>query len=857
MNNTAQEVKAALITQNEHLLDRFKRKHNIVELVQCRCDAVDSLLQNAWQQCGIVDHSIALIAVGGYGRGALHPHSDVDLLFLFDGELSKTLQILLETFIAYLWDVGLEIGHSVRTLEQSIQLGKDDLTIATALLEARLIAGDTKLFIQLQQQVCSPKFWPAQEFYTAKRQEQDERHEKSSAFNLEPNLKSCPGGLRDIQTITWVSMRHFNVTHLEDLVEHGFLEKIELAELIQCRNFLWDLRFALHIIAGRDENRLLFDFQRDVADLMGFEDATQLAVEQMMKRYYQTIRRVMELNQMLLQLFFRATLKQSKTLEVRPINKRYQRRGNFIEALPGVDFSQPEQLLELFAITLKYPSITGIFAPTLRTLRRARRLLTQPLMLEPACRKIFMEILRHPKGISALSLMHKHNIMSSYLPEWRKIEGQMQFDLFHAYTVDEHTHRLLKNLDRFFQPEFKDEFPLASIVANQLPKRGLLVLAAIFHDIGKGRGGDHSILGSRDAEEFCKLHELNDHDGRIVCWLVEQHLLMSTVAQRRDISDPDVIVDFADKVRDNDHLNYLYCLTVADIRATNENIWNSWKDSLLKDLYFSTQRVLTRGKEKPIDMRARVREHQAKAKSELIKRGVTEVEIEKLWQTFNADYFLRHNPNQVVWHTSAILKHGSNEPLVQISKHMSRGGTEVFVYCENRPKLFATVMAILDNKNISINDANIMTSKIEYVLDTFIILERTGKTVSSSSRIQSLQRTLSKALKTNTTNLPKFKKISRKMKSFTVKTKVTFLPSTRNGTTMMELITLDRPGLLAKVADIFYQCDVTIVGAKISTIGERAEDFFRLKNNAGQPLSSSQKEELKQALIKTLTHLKH
>ena len=850
--STALEVKTALATQNEHLLDRFKRKHNIIELVTQRCNVVDTLLKSAWEQCCLCQNTIALVGIGGFGRGVLHPYSDVDLLFLVEHEPDKDTQEKLSEFIAYLWDVGLEIGHSVRTVHESIELGKKDITIATAQLESRLIIGSSALYQSLKTFLRQDSFWPASEFFLAKKAEQKTRHEKSSAFDLEPNLKSCPGGLRDIQTITWVAIRHFKASHLEELVNHGFLLQEELDELIECRNFLWDIRFALHIISGRDENRLLFDLQREVASLMGFEDATQLAVEQMMRCYYQTVRRVMELNQMLLQLFYRATLGRNKSLEIRPINENYQRRGKFIESIGNTNFSKPSQILELFLTTLRYPSIKGIYSLTLRKLRTARRKLTAPMMQDEECRKLFMEVLRHPRGISALSLMHKHKILSYYLPAWKNIEGQMQFDLFHAYTVDEHTHRLLVRIDRFFQAEHKNDYPLASIVAGQLPKKGLLVLAAIFHDIAKGRGGDHSELGAVDAIEFCKLHNLNDHDGRLVAWLVQNHLIMSMVAQRRDISDPEVVAEFADTVRDSDRLNYLYCLTVADIGATNEGLWNSWKDSLLKDLYFSTQRTLARGKEKPIDIRARVREHQAKAKKELIKVGFVENEIDKLWQNFNADYFLRHDPNQVIWHTGAIIKHNSDEPLVLLSKQMSRGGTEVFVYCQNRPRLFATIMSVMDNKNVNVNDANIMTSKNNFALDTFIILEQNGKTLTSASRIQSLQKAIVKSLSSETKSLPKFKKISRKMKPFKVKTKVTFLPSNRNGTTMMELIALDTPGLLAKVGDIFYQCEVTLVGAKISTIGERAEDFFRLKTNHDQPLNQEHKKALKKALIEKL-----
>ncbi|MDD8057529.1 MULTISPECIES: bifunctional uridylyltransferase/uridylyl-removing protein GlnD [Shewanella] len=851
---TALAAKNALIDLNQRLVEQYTAKHAIADIVKHRSQFVDSLLTQAWQAFALNSGELALIAVGGYGRGELHPHSDIDLLFLVNDEpLSAELESQLSQFITYLWDTGLEIGHSVRTLSQTIEQGKADITIATNLIEARLLSGSEKLFDLLYDNIRQQGFWPSYEFYNAKRDEQISRHSKASAFDLEPNIKTCPGGLRDIQTIAWVAMRHFDAATLEELVEHDFLAPAELEELLECQNFLWEIRFALHITANRNENRLLFDLQRQIASLLGYEDATQLAVEQMMKRYYRTVRRVMELNQMLLQLFKRATLGHTQALEIQPINEQFQRRGRYIEVLDDELFTRAnEEILRLFLMIAKNSNIQDIYAPTLRLLRNARRGLTAPLQDNPACRKVLMEILKHPRGIEALSFMHKHGILSSYLPAWRKIEGQMQFDLFHAYTVDEHTHRLLLNIERFSQAEQKDEFPLGAILINQLPKKGLLVLGAIFHDIAKGRGGDHSKLGSKDAIDFCKLHGMNDHDGRLVAWLVENHLVMSVTAQRRDISDPDVVAEFADKVHDTIHLSYLYCLTVADICATNEKTWNNWKASLLRDLYFSTQRVLARGKEKPVDVKARVSEIQAKAKKELIRRGLKEKDMDALWSRFKTDYFLRHQPNQVAWHAEAILKHNRDEPLVLMSKHTTRGGTELFIYSKDKPKLFATVMTVLDNKNINVHDANIMTSKDNYALDTFVILEQDGEPIIQLSRIQSVRKALEKALASENPKLPKFRKLARIMKPFNVATHVSFLPSARHGTSMMELITLDTPGLLAKVGDTFYRCGVTLLAAKITTIGERAEDFFILQTHSGAALDESQQQQLSEALILAL-----
>ncbi|WP_282166887.1 bifunctional uridylyltransferase/uridylyl-removing protein GlnD [Shewanella japonica] len=857
--NTALVAKNTLIEFNQRLLEQFTAKQPITDLVQQRCQFVDALLLDSWQKFGLDQAFICLIAVGGYGRGELHPHSDIDLLLLSQSdETSQQAKDAISQFITYLWDSGLEIGHSVRTIADTLSQGAQDITIATNLLEARLLMGDNRLYDELYDAIRQPDFWPSQTFFLGKKEEQDLRHEKANAFDLEPNIKSCPGGLRDIQTIAWVAMRHFDAASLQDLVEHDFLTPVELTELLECRDFLWQLRFALHMTSGRNENRLLFDLQRQVATAMGYEDATQLAVEQMMKRYYRTVRRVMELNEMLLQLFKRATLNQTTSLTIYPINNQFQRRGRYIEVLDESVFeNQPEQILNLFLQVARNSNIQRIYAPTLRLLRQARRKLTGPLQDNPECRKYFMAILKHPRGIAALSLMHKHGILSSYLPAWRKIEGQMQFDLFHAYTVDEHTHRLLLNIDRFAQADQKDEFPLGAILINQLPKKGLLVLGAIFHDIAKGRGGDHSKLGATDALDFCKLHGLSDHDGRLVAWLVENHLVMSVTAQRRDISDPDVVATFADRVQDAVHLSYLYCLTVADICATNHKAWNNWKGSLLRDLYFSTQRVLSRGKEKPIDVADRVLEIQQKAQKELLRRGLKQKSINELWLRFKDDYFLRHQPNQVSWHTEALLKHDKQKPLVLISKHTTRGGSELFVYAKDKPKLFATVMTVLDNKNINVHDANVMTSNDDYALDTFVILEQDGEPITQLSRIQSIKKSLEKALASQKPKPPKFRKMARIMKPFNVRTQVSFLPGAKHDTSMMELIALDSPGLLAKVGDVLYRCDTTLLSAKITTIGERAEDFFILQTSDGQALNEEQQTQLSEALSGALSQPLH
>ncbi len=579
------------------------------------------------------------------------------------------------------------------------------------------------------------------------------------------------------------------------MTSHGFLNRAEYRELLDCQNFLWKVRFALHMAINKGDNRLLFDRQRTVAQMLGFEGEGNTPVEQMMKRFYQTVRRVSELNEMLLQLFDEAILGNT-AMDVRRLSDEFQLRGRLIDAVDAELFSrEPAAILRLFYQMAQHPEIAGIHSATLRQLREARRKLNCWLQDLPDCRRLFMALLRHPNGIGLpLTLMHKYGILAAYLPQWNLIVGQMQFDMFHAYTVDEHTHRLLKNIHQFPNPASRQSHPLCHEVFTRLRKPELLSIAALFHDIAKGRRGDHSELGAVDALEFCQLHGLDRYESRLVAWLVRHHLLMSVTAQRRDIYDPDVVTDFAQKVRDEQHLDLLYCLTVADICATNDTLWNDWKGTLLRELYFATQKALRQGLENPPDMRLRIRENQRQAKQLLAQRDVSEEAINQLWGDFKADYFLRHSPEQIAWHCRHIIEHGDNPaPLVIIGKHPTRGGSEVFIYCRDTPNLFATVASALDQKNLNIHDAQIMNSRSNYVLDTFVVLEPSGEPI-SPNRTATIKKALEKALQEPGKLVLRNKPLSRRHRQFSVPTRVVFLPHKGESRhTLMELTALDTP----------------------------------------------------------------
>ena len=833
-------------------------QQSVQSLVKARARFIDQLLAALWQQQDLnQDHSLCLIAVGGYGRGELHPFSDIDLLILSEQQLTPKQQDQLSTFITQLWDLKLEVGHSVRTLDETLQLGKDDITIATNLMEMRRLLGNKALYERLQQAIHAPDFWTSQQFFEAKRHEQQQRHAQyhGTAYNLEPNLKANPGGLRDIQTIGWVAKRHFQTRTMRELVAYQYLTEDEYQELMECEAYLWQMRFALHLEAGRNENRLLFDYQPAVAERLGFGNDGKATVERMMKRFFRTVQRVSELNEMLLQHFEGSILNNHQSAKVQPLDDSFELHGHLIKALDNSVFARRDNLLKLFWHIANNSNITGIHSDTLRLLRQVRRRLMGDLQDYEACRRLFLALMRHPRGMdTSITLMHKYGVLAAYLPQWRNIVGQMQFDLFHAYTVDEHTHRLLKNLYRYTLPEYDNEFPLCSDIVRRMEKPELLFLAGIFHDIAKGRGGDHSELGAMDAKEFCRLHKLSDFDSKLISWLVEQHLLMSVTAQRKDIHDPQVVTEFAEKVRDETRLNYLYCLTLADIRATNDNLWNDWKGSLLRDLYLSTQKAFRRGLEKPMDMRDQIRENQAEALRLLQRQAFTKTEIQHLWSRIKADYFIRYNPKQIVWHCEHILRHKEpKQPLVLVSKAPIRGSTQVFVYTPDQPNLFARLVSALDSKKVAIFDAQIMTNKDGYVMDTFVVLEQNGQPVTSPSRVQSIKRALEQAI-AGKVEPQRHSKLSRQMRQFNVPPKVSFLPGNSKNRTMVEIAALDAPGLLARIGDVFQQCAIQIHAAKITTLGERAEDFFMVSTAEDTALDFDQQSQLKRTLIDHLTH---
>ncbi len=846
-------------------LERYQRwsaeafiSADIDYLLQHRSQHIDQLLQQLWQQFNLADEPLALIAVGGYGRQSLHPYSDIDLLFLADSELTPAQANAVTAIVQLLWDLRLNVGHSVRTIEQCIAEAEKDVSVATSLLEHRRIVGHQPLAEQLNLAIQQQFPWSSRAFYQEKLSEQKVRHQQyhSTSYNLEPNVKSSPGGLRDIQTIAWIAKRHFKTQSEESLVQYGYITAAELVELKEYQQLVDRIRFALHLEANKSEERLLFDFQPGVAARLGYGAPGKHAVEAMMKDYFNAVVGVSELNAMLLQFFDQAILGATADTEAVILNDDFVRIGTLIAARHDQVFQQPAQFLEFLILLAESDKVTAIQAQTIRLLRNARRELEQPLSSDPQCRQLFLQLLRHPRGCGhAFRLMHQHQVLAHYLPQWQQIVGQMQFDLFHAYTVDEHTFRLVRNLHRYSLPEYEEEFPLCAELVAAMNKPELLYIAGIFHDIAKGRGGDHSELGEIDALNFAQQHELEINDGKLVAWLVRNHLIMSITAQKRDIHDPVVIQEFAERVGTKERLDYLYCLTVADIRATNSSLWNNWKATLLENLYLATAKFLQQKKvSTATEMRHRVHEHQAHAMGLLLSAGYSATQVRELWGRFTADYFLRHQPEQIAWHSQHILTIQSDEqlPLILLGDENNQGTTELFIYHLEHEYLFAAVAAVLDSQCLSIHDAQILATRDGYVMDTFVVLQDDGNPLTHAGHIESLKQQLHDVLRQRQPVPSSQRRLPRRLRSFKVKTKVVFVSERHARRTAFELITLDRPGLVARVASVLQALDLNILAAKITTVGEQAEDMFVVTTKQNKALTDDQKQQLRTKIIAAL-----
>jgi [protein-PII] uridylyltransferase len=835
---------------SQNLSQAFSDGTNVRELVSSRSHHIDNLLCELWKYLEI-SGELSLIAVGGYGRGELHPFSDIDLLFLLPNKLADGQTEKISQFVTLLWDIGLIVGQSSRTLKQCIDLAKQDITVVTNLMESRLLCGSKIMFENLKTAAAPRKIWDAKSFFLAKTEEQRLRYKKfdGSSYDLEPNVKSSPGGLRDIQLISWVAQRFYYPQSIFELIKKNIITKKEYYTLVKCQLFIWKVRYALHLVTGKAEDRLLFDYQKATAELLGFSDSDNLlGVEKMMKRYYRSVLIIRNISDILLQVLEQTQIKAKSENKPQVINQHYQINNSRIDAIDPQLFSQdPSQLINIFRLVAEHSEVKGITAPTLRAIRAARNAITPKFIRNEKNKRLFIEFwhTKH-KNSRAIFLMKRSGVLSDYLPAFQKISGQMQYDMFHSYTVDEHTLFLLKNLIEFEDPIAKEKYPLCHQIMAKQNKPEIIYLAGLFHDIGKGRGGDHSEIGSFEAAEFCRQHGVDSDDADTISWLVANHLLMSLVAQKRDTSDPQVIKSFADLVGTQQKLELLYILTVADIRATSHSLWNSWKDSLLKELAFSTLAYLSDEKDDPVEGWQDTKKSALKM---LSKNGFSYEEIEENWQYLGIAYFVKNPAETIAWHSQCIIQHqrknrgeessDSDPTMVAIRKRVDGGGSEIFIYSKDADDLFASLTATIAQHGLNIQGASIHTDTNGYCYDSFFTLNDIGKPVI----IRPEQERLEQAIKTNIKQLDSSKiiiqkRMARQIKHFDVNTEIVFSNDEYSTYTRLDIVAKDRPGLLALLARAFKACNIRLHDARITTLGERVEDTFIISHKDNTAIDS-------------------
>lgn len=859
---------------NDDISRALERGVNIRQLVAARACAIDGLLIALFNWFELDKSDLALFATGGYGRGELSLYSDIDILLLYPDEMEDSTSQKIDRLVAMLWDIGLEPALSVRSVSDALEAALDH-TIASAQLEARLLVGNESLQ-DVPIRIVN-KQWTPRAFYDAKIEEARARYLQHNAteYNLEPNIKNAPGGLRDIHLVGWVTKRYFRVGKLYDLVQQNFLTEKEFDELSFAEGYLWQIRHYLHVLTGRNENKLLFDYQREIAQLMGYEtqpdDQPNAAVERFMRDYYRCAMQISTLSEMLINHYYETIIEphlpDDERPKKQPINARFNQVGDQISMSHHRVFAQhPETILEMFLLMGQY-GIKNVRTHTVRALKIAARGIDQVYRDNPAHQALFLANLKEQNYLfHRLRAMNRYGVLGSYIPAFAQVTGLMQYDLFHRYTVDAHTLFLIRILHRFTDPRFYEDFPLVSSIFQRIERKEILVLAAMFHDIAKGRGGNHSELGETESIDFCLAHGMSLADANLVGWLTRYHLLMSMTAQKKDISDPEVVTVFANLVGNVTHLNHLYVLTVADMNATNPQLWNSWRATLMKQLYSQTRRILRADIDAPTnrqDMISATRKQTLDMLDNVNNQHMNRDEVLRLWDDLGDEYFLREIAEDILWHTEAILNHppiglasnADSPPLVVLREHreLALDAVQVFVYTQDQMNLFAVTMAVFDQMNLDVLDARIITATRDFALDSYVLLDPSGTLLVDEESQQELKQRLIDAFKDPTVLKLTNKRMPRQLKHFEVTTVISFEFNEASDQHIMSLETLDQPGLLARVGQVFLQEKIEVHAARITTLGERAEDMFYISDQNDEPLSTDRLETLKSALIASLS----
>ena len=827
-------------------------QNNILNILNARSNINDALILYTSEKFNISNDEISLIAVGGYGRKEFYPKSDTDLLILINDQKKDQHKKNISHFLAYLWDIGIEVSHSTRTIKECVTEGSRDISIATTLLESRYISGSKIMFENLIKTIDESKsFWSNKDFYQEKVDEQIKRHLQfnNTAYNLEPDIKNGPGSLRDLHTIFWLCKKFLGIDQIEELLNHNILTEKQLQQLINSRNFLSLIRYSLHSETKRAENRLLFEYQKKLAKQLNYEDQDHLiGVEIFMQDYYKSASTISRMNEIILQTLKQQFLEISEN-KVKDINQNFQIKNQLVGLKDDISFKdKPALLLEIFLLFQKNKDIEGIDAKTIGLITNNLQLINKDFRRKIEHKEIFLEILKAPEGVThELRRMNLYGVLGHYVPAFGLIEGRMQYDLFHAFTVDEHTLFVVSNLRRLALTRFNHEFPEDSQKMQAIESPEILYIAGLFHDIAKGRGGDHSIIGAEEAEVFCLDHGLTNYDSKVVSWLVMNHLVFSLTAQKKDIYDPNVIRDLALLIGDELRLDYLYLLTVCDVRATNPTLWNSWKKRLFDDLYLLTKKALREGLEEPIDKEELIREKISLTKNELNNHEFQNVE--NFLSYFDDDYFIKFNMNEILKQSLVMINRNipnKAQDIIDISAIDNEDYFYAFVFTQIDNESFYKITSIFEQEGVSVRDAKVVRVNEEYCIYSFYFDHMRTMKDEINQKNEAINKYINEAMASDSFSAQSGSQIlSRRLRSFDKKVDISFSEDLIHNRTVMEITCIDRPGLLSNISKILKEESIWIQSAKIATIGEKADDIFYLNNSKKECIDQSIYESLK------------
>ncbi len=822
MNKTElSQLKKSYKEKFTYYCEKFLKNHNSQAYLRNQTLLVDRLIINVWQNLSI-DKNIVLAAVGGYGRRELFPFSDVDILIVFEKKITASDQEAISQFITNCWDLGLKIGHSVRNIKQTKQEFNADISTATNLIESRFLIGSSIVFHKMNQAINNAL--SVKRFYKLKLQEQANRHRKfrDSAYQLEPNIKESPGGLRDLHMIRWLSISQGKGGTFKEMFENNLIDKIEFNKIQLHETKITKRRILLHILAKRTEDRLVFDVQNKLAAKLGFKNTkNKKSSEIVMKSYYKSVNYITLFNEIII-----------KRLDPNIRNKKEIKHqlpfyiyNDLIELDQKNITKIKPYILDVFLLFQQYNKVKGFGPNLLGALDTLSSKIDKGYRSDTKNQKKFLDIFRSKNKVSrSLRLLNKCNILGKFIPAFGKIVAQMQHDLFHTYTVDEHTLNVIENIRRFTLDKWKHEFPECNEIFKSFKKPHLLYLGALFHDIAKGRGGDHSELGEAIALNFGRIMQLSNEDKNLIAWLVKSHLKMSSVAQKSDLADSLIINEFANFVKTQNRLDALYLLTVADIRGTSPHVWNQWKASLLRTLYLETKNNLMRDN---LNISEVISERKGIAHKILSKYSINLRDYNRIWINFNKDYFLRFDGKDIAWHTRALLPHfKSNTPIVKVRHGADGQGIEVLIFTKDAEALFAKIINFFYNMKCEVVQATITTTKHHYALDVFNLIDIPNESISYKHYFQHIEKELTKYL------LNKNSKLTTPINKKTLQATYHEIDSQitcrkiKTNRYQLDVICASRPNLLGLIVKEINSLEISVHNAKINTLGQRAEDFF-------------------------------